>query len=101
MDNIGNLTLIEGKNSENGHKGNCSLGSKSYHKKKDSYKKSSCKITNKIYDHFNDFDEYHIKERNTIIVELLNKYKIISPTNRGRFTKFTKDVFTRCIIGRL
>jgi len=26
MDNIGNLTLIEGKNSDNGHKGNSSLG---------------------------------------------------------------------------
>ena len=30
MNNIGNLTLIEGKNSDNGHKGNSSLGSKSY-----------------------------------------------------------------------
>ena len=37
MDNIGNLTLIEGKNSMCGHKGNSSLGSKSYDRKKKSY----------------------------------------------------------------
>ena len=34
MDNIGNLTLYEGKNSVNGHKGNSALGSKPYEKKK-------------------------------------------------------------------
>jgi hypothetical protein len=30
MDNIGILTLLEDKNSDNGHKGNSSIGSKSY-----------------------------------------------------------------------
>jgi len=39
MNNIGNLTLLEGKNSENGHKGNSSLGAKLYSDKKLNIKK--------------------------------------------------------------
>ena len=34
MDNIGNLSLLEGKNSDYGHKGNSLIGSKSYIEKK-------------------------------------------------------------------
>ena len=48
MNNIGNLTLIEGKNSNNGHKGNSSLGSKDYSKKIESYMGSSSSITRTI-----------------------------------------------------
>ena len=44
MNNIGNLTLIEGKNSDNGHKGNSSLGSKSYVKKKNHTNKVVVKL---------------------------------------------------------
>ena len=55
---IGNLTLIEGKNSDNGHKGNSSLGSKTYDKKKISYKGSGCKITRDIVEKFNNFIPY-------------------------------------------
>ena len=60
MNNIGNLTLIEGKNSNNGHKGNSSLGSKSYDKKIDSYKESSSKITNDIVVHFETLRLLHL-----------------------------------------
>ena len=48
MNNIGNLTLLEGKNTKNVQKGNSSLGCKEYIKKIDSYKNSSCKITREI-----------------------------------------------------
>ena len=74
MDNIGNLTLIEGKNSVNGHKGNSSLGSKKYDKKIISYKGSSCKITRNISSYFTCFTEEQIIKRNNEITELLNKY---------------------------
>jgi len=74
MNNIGNLTLIEGKNSDNGHKGNSSLGSKTYDKKIASYKGSSCKITRDIPEKFKSFTESEIIERNTQIVSLLNNY---------------------------
>tara|TARA_B100001996_G_scaffold282897_1_gene223205 strand:+ start:100 stop:1893 length:1794 start_codon:yes stop_codon:yes gene_type:complete len=72
MDNIGNLTLIEGKNSENGHKGNSSLGSKKYEIKKESYKGSSCMITRNIADNYNTFTENDINTRSCEIVNLLN-----------------------------
>ena len=74
MDNIGNLTLIEGKNSDNGHKGNSSLGSKSYDKKIKSYKDSSSIITRKIAENYETFTEETIIERNKEIVLLLNEY---------------------------
>jgi hypothetical protein len=74
MDNIGNLTLIEGKNSDNGHKGNSSLGSKTYDKKIESYKGSSCKITRDIPEKFKSFTESEIIQRNREIISLLNNY---------------------------
>ena len=74
MDNIGNLTLIEGKNSDNGHKGNSSLGSKLYDKKVISYKGSSSMITRNIVDNYETFTEETIIERNNQIRELLNIY---------------------------
>ena len=74
MDNIGNLTLIEGKNSENGHKGNSSLGSKSYAKKKKSYSESSSKITRTIAEKYETFEEKNIIERNEYMIHDLNKY---------------------------
>jgi hypothetical protein len=74
MNNIGNLTLIEGKNSDNGHKGNSSLGCKSYSKKKKSYDESSSKITRNIAEKYETFEEQHIIERNKCIIQDLNKY---------------------------
>lgn len=72
MDNIGNLTLLEGKNSENGHKGNSSMGSKTYDKKIDSYKGSNSKITRTIVENYQTFTEETIITRNNEIIELLN-----------------------------
>jgi len=74
MNNIGNLTLIEGKNSENGHKGNSSLGSKPYDKKKNSYSESSSKITRTIAEKYETFEEKNIVERNEYMIHDLNKY---------------------------
>ena len=74
MNNIGNLTLIEGKNSDNGHKGNSSLGSKSYVKKKKSYEESSSKITRNISENYETFEEHNIIQRNICIISDLNIY---------------------------
>lgn len=74
MDNIGNQTLLEGKNSSNGHKGNSSLGAKTYGVKKKSYKDSSSKITRNIANDYENFDENDIIHRNTQIVNMLNEY---------------------------
>ena len=74
MNSIGNLTLIEGKNSDNGHKGNSSLGSKSYAKKKKSYEESSSKITRNIAENYETFEEKNISERTSHIIADLNKY---------------------------
>jgi len=74
MNNIGNLTLIEGKNSDNGHRGNSSLGSKLYDKKKKSYSESSSKITRDITEKYETFEEKDIIERNAFIINKLNEY---------------------------
>ena len=74
MNNIGNLTLIEGKNSDNGHKGNSSLGCKLYDKKKISYKESSSKVTRNIVENYKTFEEKNIIERNESIRIDLNKF---------------------------
>lgn len=74
MDNIGNLTLIEGKNSDNGHKGNSSLGSKTYDKKISSYKGSSSILTREIASSYTSFTEETIITRNNKMIELLNSY---------------------------
>lgn len=74
INNIGNLTLIEGKNSNNGHKGNSALGSKSYEKKIVSYNGSSSMITRSIPEKFKTFTETTIITRNKLIADLLNEY---------------------------
>jgi hypothetical protein len=74
LNNIGNITLYEGKNSSNGHKGNSSLGIKPYDYKKIYYKDSSSKITRMLYENFPSFEEEQIYERSKIIAELLNKH---------------------------
>jgi len=75
INNIGNLTLLEGKNSENGHKGNSSLGAKLYSNKKNEYKKSSSMITRNVAEKYDDtFEEKNIVERSEQIVQLLNQY---------------------------
>jgi len=74
MDCIGNLTLYEGKNSENGHKGNSALGSKPYANKKQSYSKSNCMLTRNISQNYDSFEEKNIIDRSNEIIEQLNKY---------------------------
>lgn len=74
IDNIGNLTLLEGKNSANGHRGNSSLGSRKYERKNLSYKDSSSKISRDLYEKYDSFNENDIISRNKNIVELLDKY---------------------------
>lgn len=74
MNNIGNLTLLEGKNSVNGHKGNSSIGCKSYANKKKSYQESSSKVTRNISEKYETFEEKNIIERSKFIVSELNKY---------------------------
>jgi hypothetical protein len=75
IDRIGNLTLLEGENSENGHKGNSSLGAKEYEMKKKSYNESSIKITREISKDFNEqFTEDEIIKRTNQIIKLLDKH---------------------------
>jgi len=74
MNNIGNLTLLEGKNSVNGHKGNSSIGCKSYGNKKKSYEESNSKVTRDIAEKYETFEEKNIIERSKFIVSELNKY---------------------------
>jgi hypothetical protein len=74
INTIGNLTLIEGKNSDNGHTGNFSIGSKLYDKKKESYKGSSSKLTRNIYDKYTTFEEKNIIERTECIIRDLDRY---------------------------
>lgn len=79
MNNIGNLTLIERKNSENGHKGNSSLGCKPFSDKIKSYQTSCAKITRDIilkYKFTKFDDENDIEERSDLIAKLLNKYTL-------------------------
>jgi hypothetical protein len=74
INNIGNLTLLEGKNSANGHKGNNSLGSKAYTKKKLSYEKSSYMISRNTAKEYETFEEKDIVLRSQSIITELNKY---------------------------
>jgi len=73
MHRIGNLTLLEGKNSANSHKGNCSLGSKDYDKKIESYRESSCKITRSVAEVYKEFGEIQIVARSNYTIKRLNK----------------------------
>ena len=63
INNIGNLTLIERKNSKNGHKGNSALGCKPYIDKRTHYNGSSSKITRLIASDYSDFIESSIINR--------------------------------------
>ena len=71
IDKIGNLTLLEGKNSDKiGHKGNSSIQNKLYKDKLNSYKESSVKVTRELAVLHNAFSESTIQERS---IELLNQ----------------------------
>lgn len=78
IDKIGNLTLLEKNNSDNKHKGNCSLQNKPYNKKIDSYKGSSISITRNIAEKYNKFTEDEILLRTTLIIKELNNFTNIN-----------------------
>ena len=71
--NVGNLTLLEGSNSESGHKGNSSMGKKPYVEKIDSYKGSSSVITKYLGENYSDFNEETILVRCNELSKLLNE----------------------------
>jgi hypothetical protein len=73
---IGNLTLLEGKNSQNGHQGNFASGSIEYNKKKKSYKNSASKITRDVVEKYNEdtFEESDIIKRTKEYAEKIEKY---------------------------
>ena len=70
--NLGNLTLLEGSNSESGHKGNSSMGKKPYTEKIESYKGSSSLITTKLGENYSDFNEETILVRCNELSKMLN-----------------------------
>ena len=69
---IGNLTLLEGKNSENGHKGNSSIQNKGYEHKRQSYIDSSVKLTNIIGSKYDIFSKDEITERTKELAILIH-----------------------------
>jgi len=70
--NLGNLTLLEGSNSESGHKGNSSMGKKPYTEKIESYKGSSSLITKKLGENYSDFNEETVLVRCNELSKMLN-----------------------------
>ena len=73
MHNLGNLTLLEGSNSESGHKGNSSMGKKPYVEKIDSYKGSSSVITKHLGENYSNFNEETILLRCNKLSKILNE----------------------------
>jgi hypothetical protein len=72
---IGNLTLLEGQNSKNGHKGNSSIGANDYaFKKKESYSGSNSLITKELADKYGDFTTESIIERSDLIAKELEEF---------------------------
>ena len=74
MHNLGNLTLLEGTNSKNGHKGNSSIGNKPYEDKVSSYKNSTSLITKDIARKYEVFNEETILDRCKFLAKELNNY---------------------------
>ena len=73
---IGNITLLEGKNSQNGQRGNSSLGSIDYVTKKTSYSNSSVKVTRDIVKVFDKetFLEIDIIKRTKLLAKKIEEY---------------------------
>ncbi len=70
-DLLGNLTLLEGKKSDCGQKGNRSLQDTDFSSKKTDYAKSSCSLTRSLSE-LNVFDEACILKRNSELCMRLN-----------------------------
>lgn len=73
---IGNFTLLEGKNSKNGHKGNSSIGANDYVSKKNkSYMGSNSLITRELADKYkDDFTTESIIERSDLLAKELEEF---------------------------
>jgi hypothetical protein len=74
VNQIGNTTLLEGENSQNGHKGNKSLKDKPYVDKKQYYERSSVPSTIKLAKDYQNFDENSIIERSNSIATKLEEF---------------------------
>jgi len=70
---LGNLTILEGKNSENGHKGNRSIKDRPYNEKRIQYEMSSNVITRDIAKKYENFTETVIIERTRELFKHLNE----------------------------
>ena len=71
---LGNLTLLEGTNSKNGHKGNSSIKDKPYEEKRNSYKTSCVQLTKQIAETYITFNEDSILQRERLLIEMLETY---------------------------
>lgn len=71
---LGNLTLLEGTNSKNGHKGNSSIKDKIYADKRKSYQTSCVQITKQIAEKYENFTEQTILDREKELIQLIEKY---------------------------
>lgn len=87
INKIGNLTLLEKSNSDNGHKGNFSLKNKSYEDKKDSYSNSSSIITKSISEEYESFEEKDIIDRTKKIAKELDSF-----TNFEKMKRLKKNI---------
>jgi len=73
IDLLGNLTLLEGKKSSTGQKGNRSLGDADFSIKKNDYEKSDCRLTREV-SKLNTFTDAELLERNIQLYEQLNTF---------------------------
>lgn len=73
IDKIGNLTLFESENSENGHKGNRSLQDLDFDKKKEYYEQSIFKITQNIVEDYDTWNDKNIIKRTEKIIKFIDK----------------------------
>jgi len=70
---LGNLTILEAKKSENGHKGNRSIKDRPYNEKRIQYEMSSNVITRDIAKKYENFTETVIIERTRELFKHLNE----------------------------
>jgi hypothetical protein len=74
MNKLGNLTLLEKGNSQNGHKGNSSIKATEYHLRLDSYKQSCVILTRRIPTEYpTQFTEAEILDRTRRMATELEK----------------------------
>ena len=74
---LGNLTILESKNSKNGHKGNRSIKDNLFSNKKEQYYESSHKITRELYN-YEKFDNDEIIKRTEDLFKQLNDKTVIN-----------------------